>query len=100
MREFEPNGLPGYTVSQERDQRGALVWAVYAPGVKPGVTRSPTGKYILSSDCCSFTARRSAKGAVAAAHEHARWARTQEGAAAESARRARLFAEYDIPREG
>jgi hypothetical protein len=95
-RTFEPTGLPGYTVSQERDQRGAMVWAVYAPGVTPGVSRSPTGKYIMAHDCCSFTARRSAKGAVAAAHEHARWARTPEGAAAETERRARLAASYDI----
>lgn len=73
-REFTPNGLPAYTVRQERGQSGAMGWSVYTTEPRTFAFNPETGLHDLPEvRDWSLAWSHTAKGAVAAAHKHARW---------------------------
>ena len=74
-REFSPDGLPDYTIKQERGgPRDAWGWTVYSRGVHTFEWNDATCSHdrpVYRDWVIEW--RPTAKAAVAAAHAHARW---------------------------
>jgi hypothetical protein len=72
-REFNPAGLPDYTLRQEVGQRGEMGWSVYTTAPFTFAWNEATQRHdVPEFRDWSVAWSRTAKGAVAAAHNHAR----------------------------